>query len=119
VWLKDYDLKPKFLEKQLVSEAFHYGGTIDFYGDLDGVPTLLDFKTSSGIYDEHRFQVAAYWRLLLEAGYPVKGIRILQVPRDGGQPQEYRMDGPGAYAAWEVFEAALRLYEAKAAYKNK
>jgi hypothetical protein len=79
--------------------------------------TLLDFKTSSGIYDDHLYQVAAYWRLLAESGHDVQGVRILQIPRDGGGPQEHRLTGEECLAAWKVFQAALVLYRARAAFK--
>jgi hypothetical protein len=63
-WLKSHKLTPKLLEKPLVSDVHRYGGTIDMLALLDGEPVLIDLKTSSGIYDEHVFQLGAYWKLL-------------------------------------------------------
>jgi hypothetical protein len=116
-WLKDHTLEPLMLEAQLVSERYRFGGTIDCYGRLDNDLVLLDFKTSSGIYDEHKFQVAAYWHLLKELGHPVDGARILRIGRDGGGLEEHRLTRDQALGAWGVFQAALVLYQAKAKFK--
>jgi len=117
-WLGGHTLKPSIVEGQLVSEKYHFGGTIDAYGLLDGVPTLLDFKTSSGIYDEHKFQTAAYWKLLAELGHPVKGVRILRISRDGGGLEEHRLSGKEVIAGWKVFAGALAVYQARKAFKK-
>lgn len=37
-----------------------YGGRVDWVGELNGVMTLIDFKTSKGFYDEYKYQTAAY-----------------------------------------------------------
>lgn len=126
-WLEDHTLEPlaslsdtrePMLEAQLVSEQYRYGGTIDCFALLDGVPTLLDFKTSSGIYDEHKFQVSGYWQILDELGYDTQGIRILRIGRDGGGLEEHRLTGQQTLAAWKVFRAALVLYRAKKEFKK-
>jgi len=41
-------------------DEYGYGGTIDFVGKVNGVMMLIDWKTSNGIYDSHKIQVAAY-----------------------------------------------------------
>ena len=47
-------------EKQVVSEAYRYGGTIDILGRQDGKLWLIDPKSSKGIYAEFIVQVASY-----------------------------------------------------------
>lgn len=109
-WLESHRLEPKLVEYQMVSDHWLYGGTIDCYGLLDEVPTLLDFKTSSGIYDEHRYQVSAYWNLLREAGHPVKGVRVLRIGRDGEGLEEHVISGEQVLQGWKVFQAALAIH---------
>jgi hypothetical protein len=70
-WAKQHKIEPILCEQQLVSEDFSYGGTVDMYALVDGVRTLLDYKTGKGIWPEHVYQVAAYRQLLQENGYPV------------------------------------------------
>lgn len=81
-WEKKHKLEPILTEKGLVSETYRYGGIVDCYCLLDGVPTLVDFKTSKAIYPEMWYQVAAYRQMLLEMGHEVAECRILQIGRD-------------------------------------
>ncbi len=81
-WLKDNPIKEIIaIEKQLVSNEYDYGGTIDIYCFTDCYE-LIDIKTSKHIYDSHLFQLAPYKRLLTENGYPVDKCRIVQLPID-------------------------------------
>ena len=62
-----------------------YAGTIDRYGLVDGVPALVDIKTS---YTIHKPLCAAQlnlYRMMLEAeGRPVGQLYILHLKKDGG-----------------------------------
>ena len=87
-----------------------FGGTVDLYCKLDGVPTLIDFKTSKGIFDEMLYQVGAYRQLLMEHNYPVKNTRILRIGRTEDEGFEERhLPNPEVY--WQIFEHALRIYQ--------
>lgn len=90
-WEKSHELLPTFLEKGLVSEKHSFGGTVDCYGTLDGVPTLIDFKTCKGLYPEQSHQLAAYELLLVENGHEVRGARILRVGRDESEGFEEKI----------------------------
>ena len=80
-WEKGHKLEPVIIEEPLVSEEHKFGGTLDIYGELDGVFEIIDLKSGSGIYPEHLIQVAAYKLLLKEKKLDVKAIRILNIPR--------------------------------------
>ena len=80
-WEKTKKVEPILCEHPLVSEKLGFGGTIDFYGLIDGVATLKDYKTAKAIYPEHLYQVAAYRQLLEENGYQVAAVGILQIGR--------------------------------------
>ena len=77
-WEKQHKIVPIITEHQAVSERYKYGGTLDFYGLVDEIPELIDFKTGSGIYDEMWFQIAAYGNF---APGCIKRYRILNIPR--------------------------------------
>ena len=82
-WKKGKKIEAVESELPLVSEFRKYGGTIDIYCLLDGVPTLIDIKTSgSGIYPEMRYQVAAYRVLLIDSGRHGHQALIIRVGRD-------------------------------------
>jgi len=111
-WAKGKKLDTIFNEQQWVSEELKYGGTSDWVGYIDGVVTLLDLKTGKAIYDEHLFQVAAYWKLATENLNRIEEIRILQVGRSEDEGFSERII-PAAIIPkyFAVFTAALHLYE--------
>lgn len=74
------DLEPLWGEKSFSSDR--YGGTVDLYCNLDGKPTILDFKTSKNFYSTHFIQLGAYIQLLEEKDYKVEQVAILII-RDG------------------------------------
>ncbi|MFA6433771.1 MAG: PD-(D/E)XK nuclease family protein [Elusimicrobiales bacterium] len=47
-------------DTKVASTQYGYGGSLDALGVRNGKLVLLDWKTSSGIYDEYALQVAAY-----------------------------------------------------------
>lgn len=81
-WLVNHDMQTHLIEEQLVSERHRVGGTIDWYGELDGKMTLVDIKTSGDIYEEHIIQVAAYAQMLKDEEYPIDCVRILRFSRE-------------------------------------
>jgi len=106
----EHALAPAIIEKPLVSEKYRYGGTIDFYGLEDDVPTLLDFKTGKAIYSEMLIQAVAYRQLVLEQGYPVKRLRILRIGRSEDEGFEQRTVG-NIRELWQIFKHCLAIYE--------
>ncbi len=118
-WAKGKTLKTAFSERQMVSESLRYGGTCDWLGAIDGVETLLDLKTGKAIYDEHLYQVAAYWNLAREDGLDAREIRILQVGRNEDEGFSERIIPAATIPKYfAVFTAALHLYEAIRAAKK-
>src|SRR5262245_1664474 len=118
-WRDEHHFVPELIEQHLVSEEHKYGGTIDCWGRLDGQPVLVDFKTSSNVYIEHKIQVGAYWKLLQENGYDVKGVRILRIPRVPDEEfQEHILTGKQVLLAWGIFWRALQIYRLHRELKN-
>lgn len=111
-WEKQHDINPIKCEWAMVSDSLLFGGTIDCYCMLDGIPTLLDFKTGKAIYDEYFVQLAAYRELLEENGYTVERCRILRVGRDETEGFEERtVTDTRKY--FEIFRALLNVYYLK------
>lgn len=111
-WEKQKTVKPILCEEPLVSEKYGFGGTIDFYGLIDGVLTLKDYKTAKAIYPEHLYQVAAYRQLLEENGHPVAAVGILQIGRDETEGFSERTIADSS-REWKIFEHCLALYQLK------
>jgi hypothetical protein len=112
--------KTTFIEEQFVSETNRYGGTVDFYGEINGQLWLIDFKTCKTLYPEHTYQTAAYWALLLEHGYRVDGVRILRIGRSDDEGFDDKIIGREEIEdAYRVFESALNLYRAKGSFERR
>lgn len=108
-WLARHEVEPIMCEVPMVSEKYKFGGTVDCYCKLDGVPTLLDFKTGKAIYDEYFVQVSAYKELLVERGYPVERVQILRIGRDETEGFEERaITDTRKY--FQIFENLLNVY---------
>ena len=80
-WAKNKKIIPLVIEEPAVNEKYKYGGTPDLYALIDDEPTLTDFKTGSGIYDEHFIQLAAYLNLPTKDNLKVKKAIILNIPK--------------------------------------
>ena len=108
-WEKGHQISPLLIEVPLVSEYYGFGGTIDFYGQVDGVFTLLDFKTGKAIYSEQFIQLAAYRELLAEANHPIDTTRILRIGKSEEEGFEERMAGDlGKH--FDLFKHCLGIY---------
>lgn len=82
-WQKTNMFIPMKIELQLVSREYKFGGTLDLYGMLGGLRTLLDIKTSKAVYKDYFTQVGGGYRILLEEnGYPVDEVQILRLGRN-------------------------------------
>lgn len=111
-WELGKELKTISIEEKLVSESYRYGGAIDWYGAINGRWTLMDLKTSKGVYEGHKIQLSAYNNLLLENGYKVEQVLCLRVGRDETdwfdcvevQPSEMSI-------YWEMFKHLREVYE--------
>jgi hypothetical protein len=110
-WKRGKKLEVRAGEMQLVSEQLRFGGTCDLIAVVDGLPTLVDFKTGKGIYDEHLYQVAGGYTLLLHeyCGEPPAEVRILRIPRTKDESfEERRVEEYDAYQS--LFLHALAIY---------
>jgi hypothetical protein len=119
-WRSEHEVEVILTETPLVSERFKYGGTLDFYGRVDGLPTLMDFKTSGDLYPEHGWQIGGLSILLNEHRYALKGARLLRIGRSEEEGfDDHVFNGIQVLNARKVFLALLNLYHVKreAGYK--
>lgn len=110
-WEKLHKVEPIFVEKSLVSEEHKFGGIIDFYAKVDDVYTVIDFKTSKSINNEHLLQVSSYVQLLRENGYQVDKLLILDVKKDINTPlEEKSLTVEETLPYWEMFKHLVDVY---------
>lgn len=112
-WCRKVDFKP-LLSEHVVwctdCTGCQYAGRLDTLAIVEGVSTLVDYKSARAVYAEHRLQLAAYAHAL-ESCAQVKASAqmVVLLPKD--------IDGdldPKAVAvepvSLDVFQAARRLW---------
>jgi hypothetical protein len=58
-WKAEHTIEPVLVEATAVNREHGYAGTLDGLWKIDGVPTLVDVKTSRNTWPEHFQQLAA------------------------------------------------------------
>lgn len=115
-WLDAHKVVVKASERLVFSKEHYYAGTCDFVAEIDGVLSVGDLKTSKGIYDEYRFQTAAYQHALQEEKSMKFDVRwIVRFDKTSGDFEakpfyNFDLDFGG-------FKAALALHRALQAVK--
>lgn len=116
-WEKSHDIEPILIEQSFVSEQYRFGGKFDFYGKVDGIRTLGDFKTGKRIYDEAFYQLAGYDILLRERRHIADQFIAINVGRDENEKFEIVKKKSLAMQE-EIFLAALKIYKLKKEIKK-
>lgn len=120
-FISKYKVEPIEIEKEMISDFHKFGGRVDFFGEVDGVKTVMDFKTGKRIYDDYFFQCGGYDILLAELSLEAEQYIILNVPRSKGEAFEVAFLR-NMIPAKNVFMNALGIYwaikEAKAIMKE-
>ena len=113
-WKKEHTIEPILLEEGMVSEKYQFGGTIDNYCVIDGIHTLIDYKTCKALYLEHFIQVSAYRQPLREREYKVKQCAILRVGRSEMEGFEYvPIPAKKLAICWKIFKNCLGICRLK------
>jgi hypothetical protein len=80
-WKDAHKVEPIHLEHTVY--GYDWAGTLDFYGMFDGKKYVIDWKSSKGVYDEMRYQVAGY----RSASGDCEGCGILRLDKESGFPE--------------------------------
>jgi hypothetical protein len=124
VFRHQYELTPIYQERVICSVTHEYAGTMDCYGMLDGVHTVLDWKTGAGIYYESLLQIACYVMALIEGGdavAPVQGciVRLPKIAKDEAKPQVRIVSWEEIQTLFPIFLAAKTIWESKREYESR
>ena len=80
-WKDAHKVEPIQLEHTVY--GYDWAGTLDFYGVFNGKKYVIDWKSSKGIYDEMRYQVAGYRSAVGDC----EGCGILRLDKTTGLPE--------------------------------
>lgn len=112
-WVEEHDYEPLLQEVEVFNHDYKYAGRFDAIAKVNGVVTLLDFKTSTGIYDEMLFQLAAYWKGDTAAITQLPKIEqagILRLDKVTGLPEWKVFTLADLAHGWEVFSHLAKVY---------
>lgn len=113
-FLKRGGIQPIEMEQTVWSESHVYAGTLDLLCNTSEGLAIIDFKTSKGVYPEHKMQLAAYRNAVNEMGHgPVDHAFILRLPKTTTDPafEAKLFDAKELDAAFEGFLGALRFWQ--------
>jgi hypothetical protein len=60
-WYSNNNVKFIESERLVYSKKYKYAGLFDVLAEVNGKLTIIDYKTSNGIYDEHYLQLVGYY----------------------------------------------------------
>lgn len=111
-WAKSVNLQPKFIEQTVYSRVHGYAGTMDLLADVNGIETLIDFKTGKAIYAEAFLQNVAYQVALSEMGHgTVQAGAIIRLPKIQNDPAFEVGTVPPATDLFPTFLAVKELWK--------
>lgn len=81
---QEHEIKWSMVERSIAHQKERYAGTIDRYGELDGLKSLVDLKTSYTVHKRLAVaQLNLYRWMIEEEGHPVEKQYILHLTKDG------------------------------------
>ena len=117
-WEKKHKVKFLSSEQVVYSKKYNYCGTFDNNAIVDGELTLIDMKTSSGVYDEMFAQLAGYEQARIEE-FPEEEYKkqgILWISRNG----EFDfVESKFPEVALQMFLGAREIFIAQKFYKDE
>lgn len=103
-WMAEHLVTPMILERKIFSKEDGYAGTLDWIGMVDGKFSLLDYKSSKGVYDQYRFQTASYKKAWEEeTGRKLEQRILLRLGKEEPEFDAHIFDDEDEY--WEDFYA--------------
>lgn len=111
-WWEAQQLKPIAVEYRMSSEIMQCGGMLDCVAKApNGDLLLIDIKTSSGVFDEMWYQLAAYWAMWAELNpdKPLDRAYICHLSKDTGRLTAH--PGKDLYRELEIFRHMRAVYE--------
>lgn len=83
-FLTEHDVEWELTEHPDWHEEYRYAGTLDRYGKVDGIKTLVDIKTASKVQKPLYGASMNLYRMILERRQrPVERLLILHLKKDG------------------------------------
>lgn len=112
-WYENNEVEPVQTEQMIFHPEHKYAGTYDLKAWVNGNLLIIDFKTSSGIYEEHLAQTTAYmFGEEFRTEEKLDGIGVARFPKDGaGFESEIVTERDEINAHFEGFKGCRKVFE--------
>lgn len=120
-WLSAHNIEWVVKESPIYSRRYRYSGRLDGIARVDGILSLVDWKTSKGFYAEYRLQTAAYCRAY-EEEHPSERIEqriLIRLGKEDGVFDPHIYPRASLRQDFNAFLAALRLHNRLKAIKQE
>jgi hypothetical protein len=111
-WMGEHKVEKVEIEKRVYSRLHRFSGTLDKLAVVDGVLSLLDWKSSKALYPEYRLQTSAYVGAYEEEN-PEVSIRqriLIKLGKHDGEFEAHTYERSSQDSDYDTFLAALKLY---------
>ena len=110
-WAKAVNLEPLAVERIVYSASHGYAGTLDLLAKVEGVVTVVDFKTGKAVYPEAFLQNVAYQMAVGELGIdqPQRGV-IVRLPKVQTDPGFEAVQVPSVGTLFPTFLAVKQVW---------
>lgn len=111
-WRRAVKLKPVAVEQVIWSKTYGYAGTLDLLAEVEGVLTVIDWKTGKAVYGEAHLQNAAYRQAIREMGHgdPKQGL-IVRLPKIETDPNFEVVAAKPENLMFPKFLAAMSVWQ--------
>jgi len=109
-WVKGTNVKFIKTEAMVYSKKHKYAGLLDLEAKIDGQYAIVDYKTSKGVYNEMRYQRAAYQAAREEeSGRKYGDGYIIRFGKEDGEFEAVRIPAKDQKKDFKAFLSALNL----------
>lgn len=112
-WLNARKVEPVAIERRIYSRKHKYVGTLDKIATVDGILSLIDWKSSKSIHSDYWLQTAAYVKAWEEEN-PAQRIEkryLLHLDKETGEGIPYvRKSTRELNRDYQAFLSALKLH---------
>lgn len=120
-WMKEHNVRWLKTEHKIYSKKWEYAGTMDGLAEVNGVLSVVDWKTSNHLRTDYLLQTAAYWHAHFEEFYEddISDRWILRLGKEEGDFEPWHL-GPDTLADdFAAFTNCLTLRRILATIENR
>lgn len=119
-WMREHKVKFIKTESIVYSQKHQYAGTLDGLAEVDGILSIVDWKSSNALRTEYCFQTAAYLRAYEEEyGITIPDRWILRLGKEDGKFEPWHLEPETIEEDFYAFILCLTLKRVRASIEYR